>query len=108
MEEKIDKKTPLPKEVENILSWVKDIINDGKPTTLPPKRAISHQIDFIPGASLPNKEEHKMNPKQNEEISKQVKELVDHGLIRKSMSSCVIPIVLVPKKGATCKLCTNT
>ena len=43
-------------EVQQILDDFKDIISDGTPTILPPKREISHQIDFVPGASLPNKE----------------------------------------------------
>lgn len=45
--------TPIPKEVNMFLSMFKNIINDGTPKTLSPKKDISHQIDFILGASLP-------------------------------------------------------
>ena len=54
-EEKTSSSTPIPVEVQELLDQFKDIICDGAPPTIPPKRAISHQIDFIPGASLPNK-----------------------------------------------------
>ena len=52
--------TPILEEVHNLLGMFKDIISDGTPTTLPPKRSISHQIDFIPRASLPNKATYKL------------------------------------------------
>lgn len=88
----------LPKEVQGLLEKFRGIVSDGQPAALPPKRAISHQIDFIPRASLPNKAAYKMTPQQIIEIAKQVQEILDQGLIRKSISSCAIPTVLAPKK----------
>lgn len=71
-EEKSSSQTPMPVEVQNLLDQFKDIICDGAPPTLPPKRAISNQIDFILGASLPNKDAYKMTPEKNKEIARQV------------------------------------
>lgn len=62
-EEKKDKKLCIPDEVKKILNQFKEIISDETPAPLPPQRAITHQIDFIPGASLPNKAAYKMTPK---------------------------------------------
>ena len=45
----------LPKEVKDMLGDYQDIIVDDLPDALPPKRSISHHIDLIPRASLPNK-----------------------------------------------------
>ena len=76
-----------------------DIVIDDLPDKLPPKRSISHHIDFITGASLSNKAAYRMIPKGNEEIRKQVQELLDKGLVRESLSPCAVPTVLAPKKG---------
>lgn len=46
----------LPTEIQQMLQEFTDIVVDDFPDTLPPKRSISHHIDFIPRASLPNKE----------------------------------------------------
>ena len=54
-EEETSSPVPIPAEVQHLLGQFKDIICDGAPPTLPPKRAISHQIGFIARASLPNK-----------------------------------------------------
>ena len=38
------------------------------PKGLPPLRGIEHQIDFIPGASLPNRPAYRTNPTKAKEI----------------------------------------
>ena len=75
-----------------------DIVVDDLPDELPPVRKISHQIDFIPGSNLPNKVAYRMTPTENEEIRRQVQELVDKGLIRESLSPRAVLAVLIPKK----------
>ena len=65
------------------------------------KRSISHHIDLIPGSNLTNKDAYRMKPQENEEIRNQVQELLDKGLIKESLSPCVIPTVLSPKKDGT-------
>ena len=65
------------------------IIVDELPNTLPPLRSISHHIDLIPGASLPNKAAYRLIPQQNEHIK---------GLVKESLSPCAILAVLRPKK----------
>ena len=37
----------------------------------------------------------------------QVQELVDKGYIRESLSPCVVPIILVPEKDGTSRMCVD-
>eukprot|EP00253_Pinus_taeda_P007574 PITA_07574 len=85
-----------------------DIVVDKLPDKLPPKRSVSHHIDFIPGASLSNKAVYRMSPKDNEEIRKQMQELLDKGLIRESLSPRAVLTVLTPKKGGGWRMCTDS
>ena len=75
-----------------------DIIVYELPSELPPVRSISHHINLIPGASLTNKVTYILTPLENEEIKQQVHELLQKGLVKESLSPCVVPTILIPKK----------
>jgi hypothetical protein len=45
---------PLSRDISNLLQEFKDVFPAEIPPGLPPLRGIEHQIDLIPGASLPN------------------------------------------------------
>jgi hypothetical protein len=66
--------------------------------SLPSIRSVSHHIDLILGASLPKKVAYRLTPQENEEVKRQVQDLLDKGLVRESLSPCVVPTVLSPKK----------
>eukprot|EP00253_Pinus_taeda_P018878 PITA_18878 len=96
------------RKIQELLEEFKDIVVDDLLDKLPPRRSISHHIGFIPGAILPNKAAYRMSPKDNEEIRKQVQELLDKGLITESLSLCEVPTVLAPKKGGEWRMCTDS
>ena len=75
---------------------------------MPLQREIIQKIDFVPGESFLNKASYKMTPDHHKEIEKQVQELLDQGLIMKSISPCVVLVVLAPKKGGKWRMCTNS
>jgi hypothetical protein len=97
----------LPEEIQELLENFVDIVVDDFPCSLFPIRSISHHIDLIPGASLPNKVVYRLTSQENEEVKKQVQDLMDKGLIRESLSPCVVPTVLSSKKDGGWRMCTD-
>jgi hypothetical protein len=98
----------LPKEIQDLLDNFVDIVVDELPNSLPPIRSISHHIDMIRGASLPNKTTYRLTPRENEEVKNQVQEFLDKGLVKESLSPCAVPTVLSPKKDGGWRMCTNS
>jgi hypothetical protein len=88
----------LPKEIQSLLEEFVDIVVDELPCSLPPIKSVSHHIDLIIGSILPNKAAYRLTPQENEEVKRQVQDLMDKGLIRESLSPCIVLTVLSPKK----------
>jgi len=92
----------------SLLKQFQHLFPEGIPSGLSPKRNIQHHIDLIPGARLPNKRAYIMNPKDTMDVQRQVKELISKGLVRESLSPCVIPALLVPKEDGSMGMRVNS
>jgi hypothetical protein len=97
----------IPPAVANLLQEYKDVFPAELPPGLPPIRGIEHQIDLIPGAQLPNRAPYRTNPEETKEIQRQVQALLDKGYIRESLSPCSVPVLLVPKKDGSWRMCVD-
>ncbi|XP_056858155.1 uncharacterized protein LOC130507456, partial [Raphanus sativus] len=97
----------LPKDLQFILQDYGDVFPEDSPAGLPPFRGIEHQIDLVPGASLPNRPAYRTNPDETKELQRQVDELMEKGHIRESMSPCAVPVLLVPKKDGSWRMCVD-
>nr|GEZ57252.1 RNA-directed DNA polymerase [Tanacetum cinerariifolium] len=91
-----------------LLNEFKDMFPEEILAGLPMIREIQHCIDFLPGASIPNKTAYRMNPKEFAELHRRVTELLENRLIRENMSPCAVPALLVPKPGETFRMCTDS
>jgi hypothetical protein len=95
----------LPEEIQELLENFVDIVVDDLPCSFPPIRSISHHIDLMLGVSLPKKS-YRLMLQENEEVKKQVHNLMDKGLIRESLSPCIVPKMLSLKKDGGWSMCT--
>ena len=100
-------KSCIDQKLEELLSKFKDVV----PTDpdfippLPPERSLDHAVEVIPGSAPPNKRVYSMNPAELDELKKQLKQLLEHGLIRPSVSPYGSPIIFVKKKDGRLRLC---
>ena len=67
----------IPSELLDVLQEFSDVFPDENPKGLPLVRDIEHQIDFVPGASLPNRPAYRTNPVETKELQKQIGELLE-------------------------------
>ncbi|GKV50168.1 hypothetical protein SLEP1_g56881 [Rubroshorea leprosula] len=103
-----DATCPFLEEIQSLLEEFSDVVPDEIPPRLPPMRDIQHAIDFIPGSVIPNKPAYRMNPQEYAELQRQVKELMEKRLVKESVSPCAVPMLLVPKKDGTWKMCVDS
>jgi hypothetical protein len=99
--------TSLPQAITNLLQKFNDVFPAEIPTGLPPLRGIEHQINLIPGATLPNRVAYRTNLEETKEIQRQVQEVLDHRYVRESVSPCAISVILVPEKNGTWRMCVD-
>ncbi|EHN00133.1 YGR109W-B-like protein [Saccharomyces cerevisiae x Saccharomyces kudriavzevii VIN7] len=68
---------------------------------------VKHDIEIKPDAQLPRLQPHHVTEKNERIINKIVQELLDNTFTVPSKSPCSSPVILVPKKGDTFRLCVD-
>jgi hypothetical protein len=70
----------LPPVVANILLEYAYVFPSEVPVGLPPLRGIEHQIDLIPGASLPNLAPYRTNPEETKKFNAKYMNYLTRGI----------------------------
>lgn len=91
--------------MDKVVEEYEDIFTS--PAGVPLHCQVKHSIDLTPGAPLPNGPIYRCSVLENNEIKRQIRELLQKGHIRPSSSPCGSSIVLVQKKDGTWRLCID-
>ena len=102
-----DNNLSLPSMFQSLLQEFDDVFQDEVPKGLPPISGIEHKIDFIPGVVIPNRPAYRANSTETKEIQRQVEEIMEKGYIGESWCPCSVPVLLMPKKDGTWRMCVD-
>ncbi|GBG84576.1 hypothetical protein CBR_g38857 [Chara braunii] len=93
-----------PPEIERVVAKFPDLFEE--PTRVV-EREVVHAIEIIPGSKTPKGRIYRMAPAELDELRQQLKELTEKGWIRPSTSHYGSPVLFVPKKGGTLRMCID-
>jgi hypothetical protein len=89
-----------------ILREYRDVFLEEVPG-LPPRRDIDFSIELAPGAVSVSRTPYRMSTPELVELKLQLKEMMDKGYIRPSVSPWGAPVLFVKKKDGTLRLCID-
>jgi hypothetical protein len=89
-----------------ILKEYRDVFLEEIPG-LPPRRDIDFSIELAPGAVPMSRTPYRMSMPELVELKLQLKEMMDKGYIRPSVSPWGAPVLFVKKKDGTLRLCID-
>lgn len=95
----------VPPPVQELVQQYKQLFQDTQ--SLPPSRSFDHRIPLVPGASAINVRPYRYAPHQKTQIERQVQEMLQKGIIQRSISSFASPVLLVKKKDGTWRFCVD-
>ena len=72
----------LRSSIISLLQKYEDVFPEETPHDLSPNRRIKYHIDFMPGATIPNRPTYRNNPKETKELHRQVNELMEQMYVR--------------------------
>ena len=90
-----------------MVSNYNDIFPKELPKELPPRRKVEHEIRLENNSKPPSRAPYRLSFVEQEELKKQLKQLLDSKLIRPSSSPFGSPVLFVKKKENTLRMCID-
>jgi hypothetical protein len=108
LSEEANEAVKVPEAVKPLLQEFQKVIPNELPDELPLIHDIQHQFDLITGGSLSNLTHYKMRPQEREILREKIEELLKKRMIQESLSPCVVPALLIPKKDGSWRMCIDS
>ena len=99
-------KSSIPVDLQRVIENHFEVFAD-IPKGLPPARDHDHTIHLHPGSVPPNIRPYRYPYAQKSEIERLVAEMLEAGIIQPSQSAYSAPVVMVPKKDHTWRMCPD-
>ncbi|GBG71376.1 hypothetical protein CBR_g8795 [Chara braunii] len=90
--------------MEGVVAKYPDLFEEPKGVV---EREVVHVIEIIPGSSILKGRICRMSPAKLDELRRQLKDLIEKGWIWPSVSPYGSPVLSVPKKGGTLRMCID-
>jgi hypothetical protein len=84
-----------------------DVFDTGRADRLPANRETDYSIDLRLGTDPPFQRLYRLSPTEQKALSEFITEGLEKGIIRESVSPAGAPILFVPKKDSTLRLCID-
>ncbi|TIB07156.1 hypothetical protein E3P90_04139 [Wallemia ichthyophaga] len=103
-EEKKDGDKVSDRGIEKILRKYEDVFPSDLPVGLPKKRSIEHQINLKEEHIPPSRSPYRLSWEQNDELKKQLRNLIEKQHIEPSISPYGAPVMFVKKSDGTMRM----
>ncbi|KAL0447964.1 UNVERIFIED_CONTAM: Transposon Tf2-12 polyprotein [Sesamum latifolium] len=98
---------PIPGVIKKLLKGFEDVMPDELPRKLPPKRAVDHEIELVPGTKPPVRAPYRMSQPELVELKKQLKDMLESGIIKPAKSPYGAPILFQKKADSSLRMCCD-
>ncbi|KAL0303355.1 UNVERIFIED_CONTAM: Retrovirus-related Pol polyprotein from transposon [Sesamum radiatum] len=98
---------PIPNVVKRLLREFEDVMPDEMPRKLPPKRAVDHEIELVPGTIPPARAPYRMSQPELVELRKQLKEMLEREIIKPAKSPYGVPVLFQKKADDSLRMCCD-
>jgi hypothetical protein len=92
---------------QRLLDKFKDLFITSPLPPLPPLREVNHEINLVPHQPPPYGPLYRLSPPELAELKKQLTALLQAGHIRPSISPYGAPVLFVPKKDGSWRMCID-
>jgi len=107
VDEKADYCGEVPKEIVSVLQQFEDVMSPQLLKKLPPRRAIDHRIELVPGTKPSSQAPYRMLPMELAKLRKQLEELIDAGFVRPSKAPYGALVLFQNKADGSLRMCMD-